>query len=138
MRVTLGHFWASFGPCRCRLASVMRIGAGLVGLKAKMCTPFEPEAKSKGGPATPTERSVQRAGVVFRSLWRHFAPFGGTWGSLWGYFVYMRDSSERFWCVFEKNTYFSTFNGFMQSWGELVATLLALGGHVGVTWGICG
>ena len=30
------------------------------------------------------------------------------------------------------------FNDFMQLWGELVATLLAVGGHFGVTWGICG
>jgi hypothetical protein len=29
------------------MAGVMRIGAGLVGLKAKMCTPLEPEAKSR-------------------------------------------------------------------------------------------
>ena len=72
--------------------------------------------------------------MVFRSLWRHFAPFGGIWGSLEGYFVYMRDSLERFWCVFEKYPLFPIdFNDFMQLWGELVATLLALGGHFGVT-----
>ena len=42
-----GHFGASFGPYRRRMAGVMRIGAGFVGLKAKMCTAFEPEAKSR-------------------------------------------------------------------------------------------
>ena len=29
-------------------------------------------------------------------------------------------------------------NDFIQVWGELVATLLALGDYFGVTWGICG
>ena len=36
--------------------------------------------------------------------------------------------------MFSKNIHFPIdLNDFMQMWGELVATLLALGGHFGVT-----
>ena len=41
-------------------------------------------------------------------------------------------------CFGEIFTFPIDFNDVMQVWGELVATLLALGGHFGVTWGICG
>ena len=71
MRVTLGNFWASFGPYRRRMAGVMRIGAGLVGLKAKMCTAFEPEAKSKGA------RRRQPNEVSSEPEW-FFGHFGAT------------------------------------------------------------
>ena len=88
MRVTLGHFWASFGPYRRRMAGVMCLGAGLVGLKAKMCTPFEPEAKSRRAwvrqpgkqgsePDPPPRRLVWRFWEVWRVLVRSlYTPRG--------------------------------------------------------------
>ena len=40
-------------------------------------------------------------------------------------------------CFRKVSIFLIDFNDFMQMWGELVATLLALGGHFGVTSGIC-
>ena len=79
---------------------------GLGGAESENVHGIRARSKIKTGLSTPGGPASKRAGVVFRTLWRHFAPFGGIWGSLEGYFVYMRDSLERLWSVFEKHTFF--------------------------------
>ena len=77
--------------------------------------------------------------MVFRSLWRHFAPFGRHLGITLGLLCVHEGVFGKVLVCFRKIVVFPIdFNDFMQLWGELVATLLALGGHFGVTWGICG
>ena len=105
MRVTLGHFWASFGPYRRRMAGVMRIGAGLVGLKAKMCMPLELEAKSRGPRGRQRKFATERAVLLFSvtlvplcALWGHLGVTSALRGSLWkrfGVFSKNRNFSER-------------------------------------------
>ena len=79
---------------------------GLGGAESENVHAIRARSKIKTGLRTPTGLAAERAGAVFRSLWRHFAPFGSIWGSLGGYFVYMGSSLERFWCVFEKYLFF--------------------------------
>ena len=106
MRVALGQFWASFGPYRCRLAGVMRIGAGLVGLKAKMCTPLEPEAKPRG-PRRCQRKFATERGVL---LFGHFSATLHTLGALgvqFGVTLCTRGSLWKRFGVFSKKSYFS-------------------------------
>ena len=66
------------------------------------------------------------------TLWEHL-------GITWGLLCVHGELFGQVLVCFRKIVIFPIdFNDFMQLWGELVATLLALGGHFGVTWGICG
>ena len=53
MRVALGHFWVSFGLYRRRMAAVMRISAGLVGLKSENMHATAARSKSKRATGAP-------------------------------------------------------------------------------------
>ena len=112
---------------------------GLGGVESENVHGVRARSKIKTGLRTPRGPATERAGVVFRSLLRHVAPFGGIWGSLEGYFCVHEGLFGKVLVCFRKIFIFPIdFNDFMQLWGELVATLLALGGHFWVTWGICG
>ena len=71
------------------MAGVMRIGAGLVGLKSENMHATAARSKIQRGPATPAERTVERAGVLLGSLWGCFAGTLGSLCALWVYFGYI-------------------------------------------------
>ena len=80
--VTCGSLWDHFGH-------MMRICAGLIGLKSENMHATAARSKIQGGLRTPTVQRRSWAGPFFGSLWGHFAPFGVTLGPLWideGYF----------------------------------------------------
>ena len=75
---------------------MMRIGAGLVGLKIENMHATAARSKIQRGPVMPAERTTQRAGcfwghfgVALRGLWGHFVHFGFTFvisGLLYNHF----------------------------------------------------
>ena len=90
---------------------MMRICAGLIGLKSENMHAAAARSKIQGGLGAPAGRTAERVGAFFGSLWHHFASSGVTLVPLWvdeGYFgvILVR---------FQKTQIFHTdFNDFMQ------------------------
>ena len=69
---TLGSLWDKFGHIKRRIAGVMRIGAGLVGLRSENMHATAARSKIQRGPATPGERRMG-------SFWNKFGHINVEW-----------------------------------------------------------
>ena len=95
------------------MASVMGTCAGLVGPKSeniKKVLVFKAFVKGSRVPRVDSENEQgsgpDRPGGVLGSFWGYFGVTLGSFWGLWGYFGYMKVTSESFWPVFTKYTFF--------------------------------
>ncbi len=90
--VTLEHFGFHCGSrwaYRRRMAGVMHIGAGLVGLQIENVHATAARSKFKTGRRTPTVQRSSRSGPLWGRFWGHFGHFGMTFRPLWVYDGYL-------------------------------------------------